>query len=196
MNIGVFMQHDTVDEMVEDARDVAQRGFTSIWTSQIFSLDAITTLAIVAREVPGVSLGTAVVPTYPRHPSMLAAQARTLQQVSGGRFNLGIGLSHQMVIENMFGMSFDKPVRHLREYLSILLPLVHGEAVSVGGETLTFRGALEIECDPVPVLVAALGTQMLTLSGRLADGTVTWMTGPATIRDHVAPTITAILWDV
>jgi F420-dependent oxidoreductase-like protein len=190
MRIGVFAESGTVDGLVSDAKDVAERGFVSLWTPQIFRLDAITALAVVAREVPGLELGTAVVPTYPRHPMMLAAQALTVQQVSGGRFTLGIGLSHQIVIEGMLGISFDKPVRHLREYLSILMPLVRGEASAFEGETLTGKLALDIpQVDPVPVLVAALGAQMLQVAGTRTEGTVTWMTGPATIADHVAPAI-------
>src|SRR5690606_30372166 len=119
-----------------------------------------------AREVPRIALGTAVVPTYPRHPSMIAAQARTVNQISGGRFSLGIGLSHQIVIEAMFGMSYDKPVRHLKEYLSILLPLAHGENAAFSGETLTGNIGIEIpDSTPLPVLVAALGSQMLKLTG-------------------------------
>jgi F420-dependent oxidoreductase-like protein len=191
MRIGLFSQTATVDELVTAATAAAQAGFGSVWTPQIFGFDAMTGLAVVAREVPGIELGTAVVPTYPRHPMMLAAQARTVQQVSDGRFTLGIGLSHQVVIEHMLGMSFDKPVRHLREYLDVLLPLVRGESVSSSGDTLTFHGGLDIAADPVPVLVAALGTQMLTLTGKRAEGTVTWMTGPDTLTNHVTPTITA-----
>ena len=192
MRIGVFSQPATVDKGVEHARLFADAGFVSFWMPQIFGLDALTTLAVIGREVPGIELGTAVVPTYPRHPSMLAAQARTVQQVTGGRFTLGIGLSHQMVIENMFGMSFDKPVRHMREYLDVLGPLLRDEAADVTGETLSGHLALDIPSStPVDVLVAALGTQMLKLTARLAQGTATWMTGAGTIATHAAPTITA-----
>ena len=136
MEIGIFSQPDTVDKAVEHAKLFSDAGFGSYWMPQIFGLDTLTALTVVAREVPNVRLGTAVVPTYPRHPAMLAAQARTLQQVADGRFTLGIGLSHQMVIEGMFGMTFEKPVRHLREYLSILMPLLNGEAADFDGETL------------------------------------------------------------
>ena len=191
MHIGVFVQHDEVDGLVREARAVRERGFASLWAPQIFGADALTSLAVVAHEVPDLHLGTAVVPTYPRHPMALAAQARTVQQVATGRFTLGVGLSHQIVIEGVLGMSFDKPVRHAREYLEILAPLLRGDAVDVRGETLSAHLGLEVPSAPVPVLVAALGTQMLNVTGRLADGTVTWMTGPATIRDHVAPTIRA-----
>ena len=196
MNIGIFVQPPTVEKGVEQARSVADAGFSSLWMPQIFGIDALTTLAVIAREVPRIGLGTAVVPTYPRHPAMLAAQARTVQQVADGRFTLGIGLSHQMVIENMFGMSFDKPVRHMREYLSVLMPLLSDEAADFAGETLHGHLALDIpESTPVPTVVAALGTQMLRLAARLTQGTATWMTGPATIADHVVPTITAAAAD-
>jgi F420-dependent oxidoreductase-like protein len=191
MQIGLFVPAPTIDEVVQRTRQAAERGIRSFWMPQIFELDALTTLAIVGREIPGVALGTAVVPTYPRHPMMLAAQALTVSQASRGHFTLGIGLSHQVVIEHMLGMSFDRPVRHMREYLDVLMPLVNGEPADATGETISFHGGLQIEAAPVPVVVAALGTQMLRLAGRKAQGTITWMTGPATIRDHVVPTITA-----
>jgi F420-dependent oxidoreductase-like protein len=192
MKIGMFAQPSTVDAAIEDVKAIADAGFASAWMPQIFGLDTLTALAIASREVPGIELGTAVVPTFPRHPMMLAAQARTVQQVSGGRLTLGIGLSHQMVIEGMLGMEWDKPVRHLREYLEILQPLLRGEAADFTGETLSAHLALDIpDSTPVPTLVAALGTQMLNVTGRLAEGTVTWMTGPGTIGTHIVPTIRA-----
>ena len=90
-------------------------------------------LAIVGREVPRITLATGVVPTYGRHPLTMAQQALTVQAASGGRFMLGIGLSHQIVIEGMFGLSFEKPVRHMREYLAVLMPLLHERHVRVRG---------------------------------------------------------------
>jgi F420-dependent oxidoreductase-like protein len=191
VQLGVFTERGRVEDLVADAREAAGLGYGSMWLPQIFGMDALTSLAVVSHEVPELRFGTAVVPTYPRHPLMLAAQARTVQQVSGGRLTLGIGLSHQMVIENMFGMSWDKPVRHMREYLEVLMPLVRGEAVSVSGDVYKVQGALTVASDPVPVIVAALGEQMLKVSGRLADGTATWMTGEATLREHIAPVINA-----
>lgn len=191
MRIGVFAEHATVDGLVIQVKEAAERGFLSTWTPQVFTVDAVTALAVVAREVPDIELGTAVIPTYSRHPMVMAAQALTLQQLSGGRFTLGIGLSHQFVVEHLWGMSFEKPVRHLREYLSILLPLLQGEPVSFRGEVLTGNLGLDIPAEPVPVLVAALGSQTLKVTGTRTAGTVTWMTGPATIESHVAPTLQA-----
>src|SRR3954468_2620141 len=147
MRIGVFggdTAGRSIDATVGAARTAHEEAFISFWLPQIFGAEALTTLAIVGREVPDIFVGTAVVPTYPRHPMVLAQQALTVQQVTGNRFMLGIGLSHQVVIEGMYGMSFEKPARHMREYLSILLPLLNGESVTVEGTTLTFRGAIDV----------------------------------------------------
>jgi F420-dependent oxidoreductase-like protein len=192
MRIGIFGgEPPSIDAAVASARTTAEQGFPSWWVPQIFGMDALTTLAVVGREVPGLELGTAVIPTYPRHPMMLAAQALTTQNAACGRLTLGIGLSHQMVIENMFGYSFEKPVRHMREYLTILMGLLQTGGATFTGETLTFNGGVNVPDTPAPpVLVAALGPQMLQLAGRLADGTITWMTGPATLADLTVPTIT------
>ena len=195
MRIGIFggevAGDGGIDEVAASARRAADEGFASYWMSNIFGLDALTALAVVGREVPRIELGTAVVPTYPRHPMMLAAQAMTTQAASGGRLALGIGLSHQLVIEGMFGQSFEKPLRHMREYLSILMPLIHEGTVSFRGETLTANGTLNIAgATPVPVLIAALGPKMLELAGTAADGTITWMTGPGTLESHTVPAIT------
>lgn len=189
MNIGIFTQTDDIDDLVAQATQIAADGFETMWMPQIFGTDAITMYSAMAREVPGLKFGTAVIPTYPRHPMMLAAQAASLSSISDGRFILGIGLSHQIVIEGMFGMSYEKPVRHMREYLDILNPLLAGQPVSAAGETLTFHGGMTFTAPPTPVVIAALGPAMLKLAGRMADGTSLWMTGPNTIRDHIAPTI-------
>lgn len=191
MDIGIFGSAPTVDGITDQVRSAAEDGFGSFWCPQIFGPDAITALAVAGDRVDGIRLGTSVVPTWPRHPMMLAQQALTASQATGGRFALGIGLSHQVVVEHMWGMSFDKPLRHMREYLTILMPLLRGEAAGFSGETLTGHGAIEVPADTPPVLVAALGPKMLELTGREADGTITWMTGPATIAELTAPTINA-----
>ena len=195
MRIGVFggdSANGPIDAIVQLARRAADDGFPSFWLPQIFGVDALGALGLVGREVEGIELGTAVIPTYPRHPVVLAQQALTAQAACGGRLALGIGLSHQLVIEGMYGYSFTRPVRHLREYLEVLAPLLRGEPASYAGETVTGHATLEVQgATPVPILVAALGPKMLELAGRVGDGTVTWMTGPATLASHTVPTIRA-----
>jgi F420-dependent oxidoreductase-like protein len=193
VRIGLFYDPPkSIDDFVTQLTDAERRGFASAWVSQIFSWDALTLLAVVGREVPRLELGTSVVPTYPRHPTALAGQALTTQVASGGRLVLGIGLSHQIVVEGMWGYSYDRPARHMREYLDALLPLLRGEAAAVDGETLKAQGALTVPGvpSPPPVLLAALAPRMLHLAGAVADGTVTWMTGVRTLESHIVPAIT------
>lgn len=194
MNLGIFTstRDNSIDGLIAEARQVEQDGFSSYWMPQIFGPEALTTLAVIGREVPRIELGTSVIPTYPRHPMMLAQHALTTNAIVGGRLCLGIGLSHKVVIEDMMGMSFDKPLRHMREYLSILMPLLESQAVSFAGETLTAHAGLTIPgAARCGVVVAALGPQMLALAAQVADGTLTWCTGPETLRTLTIPTINA-----
>lgn len=195
MRIGIYRgdaSSGPIDKLIDAARNAAAAGFASFWIPQTMGMDAMTALAVVGREVPDLELGIAVVPTFPRHPIVMAQQALTTQSITGGRLTLGIGLSHRPIIEGSYGYPFERPLRHMREYLDALVPLLRDGAVNVSGETITARIGLDVRgASPVRVLIAALGPQMLELAGARADGTVTWMTGPVTLRDHVIPTIAA-----
>ena len=191
MRIGLMSFVDTIDGLTTRAQEARDQGFGSLWLPQVFGVDTLTAIAVAGQQVPDITFATAVVPTYPRHPQMLAQQALTVNQAIGGRLILGIGPSHKPVVEDMWGLSFDKPIRHLREYLEILGPLLHDKRVRFTGESLTTRADLEFAADvPAPkVMMAALGPQLLKVTGRLADGTILWMTGPTTIAEHSAPII-------
>src|SRR5215471_12644478 len=197
MRIGILAAETPGDQalgkLADQLRRAAGDGLASVWMSNIFGLDALTSLAVAGSQVPGIELGTAVIPTYPRHPAVLAQQALTAALAVGpGRLTLGIGLSHKIVIEDMYGYSFDRPARHMREYLSVLLPLLDGSPASVDGSTLSAHIGLSVpRAGRVPVLLAAMAPRMLNLAGGQTDGTVLWMTGPATVRDHVVPAISA-----
>ena len=168
MRIGIFggTTSRAVDEVIADAKGVEQAGYASFTLPQVFGYDAMGVLAVVGREVPRLRLMTGVVPTYGRHPLTMAQQALTVQAASKNRFSLGIGLSHEFVIEHMFGLSFEKPVRHMREYLAALMPLLHDGKVSFHGETFNVEAGVDSPNRVAPpVYVAALGEQMLTLAG-------------------------------
>jgi 5,10-methylenetetrahydromethanopterin reductase len=181
----------TLAALVKEAQRAEEAGFASIWLSNIFSFDALTVLALAGKETHRVELGTFVVPTYPRHPAALAQQALTVQAATNGRLALGIGLSHQVVIENMFGLDYSKPIPHTKEYLTILNGLLAQEPVKFTGELYRVAAQLNVPGATKPtLLVAALGPAMLRLSGRLADGTATWMGGLNYLRDVAVPTIT------
>jgi F420-dependent oxidoreductase-like protein len=181
---------ESLDGLVEAARSAEAQGFPSFWSPNIFGLEAISALAIAARETQRIELGTAVVPTYPRHPFAMAQQALTAAAAAGGRFTLGIGLSHKIVIEDMFGLSYEHPARHMREYLEVLTPLLRGEPAKFEGEEYRVNASLAVAgAGTVPLVVAALGPVMLGLAGRFADGTITWMTGTRTLETHIGPVI-------
>jgi len=197
MRIGAMIGADGTKESINDVvglgKEIEAAGLDHVWIANIFSYDAITTLALIGRETSRVRLGTAVTPTYPRHPGALAQQAMTTAAATDNRFTLGIGLSHQVVIENMFGLSYDKPAKHMREYLNVLMPLLRGETVSYQGEQYTVQGlTLDIPgATELPVVVAALGPAMIKLTAELADGTNTWMVGPKTMEEHIIPSFQA-----
>ncbi len=179
-----------LDAVVDQVVRAEARGFASFWLPNIFGLDAITALAIAGRATRRIHLGTAVVPVQPRHPLALAQQALTAQLACGGRFELGVGLSHRIVIEDLLGLSYARPVRQMREVLEVLAALLHGKPANFAGELYRVNAGLLIpEAAPVPCLVAALGEQMLRVTGRLADGTLTWMTGQQTLAAHIVPTL-------
>lgn len=190
MEIGIFNFDDDVAKLKANITTAAQQGFGRYYTPQVFGYDALTAFAVAAQDVPNIRVGTAVVPTYPRHPMMLAQQALTVQSVIDNRLDLGIGLCHKPVVEGCWGIPFERPIRHMKDYLSVLMPALTDRSVRYSGEMVTGRGEITPPpADAPPVLVAALGEQMLRLTGRLADGTITWMTGPKTLAELTAPTI-------
>ena len=194
MRIGLFvgaldLMRD-IEERLQRISDAEEAGFDSYWLPQHFGADMLTVIAMAGMQTSRIELGTAVVPIYPRHPVALAQQALTAQVATGGRLTLGIGVSHRSTIEDWLGLSYAHPARHMEEYMSVLRPLLHEGGVDFSGRDFRVAGELQIpDADMVscPVLMAALGPRMLEIAGRLADGTVTWMTGPATLRDHVIP---------
>ena len=180
----------TIGGLIERAQKMEAHGFDCFWMASMFGLDAMTALAIVGQNTSKIQLGTAVVPSYPRHPLVMAQQAATTNAAASGRFNLGIGLSHKPIIEGMYGMSYEKPARHMREYLSVLGPALHNEKVDYQGEQYGAHGQISVsESESVPLLVAALGDVMLGLAGTMADGTITWMTGLKTLEEHIIPKV-------
>src|SRR5215470_11297002 len=140
MRIGVSLTDSQKPEALGQLRDQLLRavddGFSSAWLANIFGLDALTAFAAAAGGIAGLEIGTAVVPTYPRHPAVLAQQALTTALALDSQLILGIGLSHRIVIEDMYGYSFAAPAAHMEEYLSILLPLMDGQAASFEGKTM------------------------------------------------------------
>jgi len=191
MDLGLFTFGSRLATIVEDAVRAEREGFAMFTMANIAGHDAIGVMTAAGTRTSRIRLATGVVPTFPRHPTAMAQQALTAQAASGGRFTLGIGLSHQVTIEGRYGLSFDRPAVHMREYLSVLMPLLHLEPVQFEGEQYRVRAALRThDTMPVRCLLAAMAPVMLKLAGSMADGTILWMTGGRAVGEHIVPRIT------
>lgn len=180
-----------VDDYIEQLRRFRDDGFTMVWTPQLWrEPDLLTVLALALHEVDGITVGTGVIPIQFRHPAVLAQQALTVNLISGGRLKLGIGLTHPMISEGMYGIPWKRHTQRLNEFLDGLLPLLHGEEAKATGDITTTCLAVDIPGAPPPeVYMAALGPKMLDITARRTAGTMTWMTGPRTLANHVIPTL-------
>ena len=195
MKIGINATGQTprgsVAAYVDHARQAEADGFASYWAPELPTggMDTLTVLGILGAHVRTMEIGTAVIPTFPRHPVTLANQALTVQAATEAPFTLGIGLSHEAMMTPL-GLWDDKPMRHLREYLSILCPLLEKGEVDFEGETLSCRARLLAHPGaPQSLVVAALGPRALALAGRFAAGTTLAWVGPKTIESHIVPRI-------
>jgi 5,10-methylenetetrahydromethanopterin reductase len=193
MRLGIngtgLVQRASIDAIVQDAQKAAADGFSSYWLAEhpTGGFDALTVLSVVGQKVADIELGTAIVPTFPRHPLVLAGQALTIRTAIGNRLTLGIGLSHEVMMAQL-GIGFEKPIRHLREYLSILMPLLTDGKVSFDGEVLSCHAEIfQAPSEPCPVVVAALGPQALRVAGARTQGTTLAWVGPRTVREHIKP---------
>lgn len=195
MKIGMsgtgLVSHADVGRIVQHASTARDDGFSSYALAEhpTGGFDALTVLSLVGQRVPDIELATAIVPTYPRHPMVLAGQALTVADSMDNDLTLGIGLSHQSMMDTL-GIGFEKPIRHLREYLSILMPLIRDGEVDYKGETLAATVKLfQPPSKNVQVIAAALGAQALGVAGRLCDGTTLAWVGPRTVKEHIVPRI-------
>ncbi|AMO59589.1 F420-dependent oxidoreductase, MSMEG_4879 family [Mycolicibacterium phlei] len=184
---------NVVDDVIASARAAYDAGVRQIWLAQQLVPDAIGLAGLIGNAVPGLGVGTSVVPINPRHPLIIAAQAQTTQAAAHGHFSLGLGLGAHAVETEAFGYAWPNTVQRLREHLTILRTIFetgevdfHGEEISaVSNWPVTMAGGT-----PVPVYVAAMGPKALRVTGELADGTMPYLAGPRTLREFIIPTIT------
>jgi F420-dependent oxidoreductase-like protein len=184
---------NAVDHLVARSREAQAAGLGAVWFSQRFDHDALSVAAVVAATVPGIGVGTSVVPIHPRHPLVVAAQAQTAQAAGPGRFTLGLGLGAPDLLRAGYGITVPRPIRHLRDYLTVLASVLRTGHADVQSETVTARtprSAAVPGSTPPPVLVAAMGPQALRATGELADGTLPFLAGPRTVAEFIVPTIT------
>jgi len=192
MQIGVMIGGGNAEEIINKAQSIEEQGFDSVWMANFVGhgLETLHSIGLIAKETKQIKLGTAVVPIYLHHPFALAHQAISIQKTAAGRFTLGIGLSHPLIVNDWLGLSYEKPIAQIREYLSILRPLLNGEAVSSKGAYFSANAEVHLpDVGRVPLLLAAMGPQMLEIAGTMTDGTVPYLTGLGTLESHIIPRI-------
>lgn len=186
-----------LQQLVDHAADAEAAGFSSYWLAQLAVPDALTAIALMGARTSSIEIGTAVIPTWPRHPLMLAAQALTTQEAIGGRLVLGIGLAHKSSIEGTLKIPFATPAKHMDEYLSVLLPALTERKVSFTGDIWSAEVA-SVGGSPVApptVMLAAMGPRMLRLAGERTAGSVLWLSGPKAIETQIKPALDAAAAD-
>lgn len=179
----------TVNTLVEQAQRAEQRGYDRVWLPESWGRDAVTTLALMAEATEEVGIGPSILNVYSRSPALLGQTAVTLQEVSDGRFRLGIGPSGPIVIEGWHGESFDRPLRRTREAVEVIRLVTSGEEVDYEGDVFSVSG-FHLRCDPPeprpPIDVAGMGPKSVELVGRFADGWHALMLSPEGLRDRLA----------
>src|SRR5437868_7828939 len=183
----------TLHESVLRAEMAERMGFKSVWTTQLpDARDASLVLAAYANATRRVKLGTGVLPIYTRHPTAMLQMAATLDELSGGRFILGVGVRPKATVEGMWGMRLESPVDAMREYVTILRTSLHEGSCAFEGRFFTARWTYSgPRRADMPIFISALNPRMLELAGEIADGVVLYMCSPAYIRDRVVPAISA-----
>jgi F420-dependent oxidoreductase-like protein len=165
-------------------------GYEAAYVTHIAGRESLTVVSHYAAKTERIRVGTGVVPIYTRTPATMAQTAWTIDEIAGGRLNLGLGVSHRPVVEGWHGQTIDKPVSEMREYVAIVRAILRGEEPPAGEKWQTgFRLMGEPRPD-VPIYVAALSPKMLQLAGEVADGVILWLCNPNYIRDVVVPEVT------
>ena len=193
MALGCFVSVGrSMDQAVERVRLAEELGYDAVYVTHLAARDSLTVLAHYAGMTERIRVGTGVVPIYSRTPATMAQTAWTIDEIGGGRLNLGLGVSHRPVVEGWHGQTIDKPVSEMREYVAIVRAILRGEAPPQGEKWQTGFGLMGIEPRPeIPIYVAGLSPKMLRLAGEVADGVILWLCNPNYIRDVVVPEVRA-----
>jgi F420-dependent oxidoreductase-like protein len=190
LNAGLVIPRGSASALVERVTAAERRGVRQVWTTVGGpAADPVTAYAAAGAATERIGLGTAITPTYPRHPITLAAQAVALNDLAPGRIRLGVGTSHRPTIEDAYGIPMGKPLAHLREYVTILRALLWDGVVDFSGDYFTVKISLPaaVSAPRIPVPISALRPNAFRLAGEIADGAISWVTPIAYLLETALP---------
>jgi F420-dependent oxidoreductase-like protein len=180
------------EQAIERVKLAESLGYEAVFTTHIAGRESLTVLTAYALQTERIRVGTGVVPIYSRTPATMAQTAATIDELSHGRLLLGLGVSHQVVVEGWHGLSIDRPVKEMREYVSIVRAILRGEDPPPGEKfSSSFHLAGVAPRPDLPIFIAALSPAMLRLAGEIADGAMLWLCNPNYVRDVVVPEVRA-----
>jgi len=193
MGTGCFISTGrSLESAIERVKLAESLGYESVYVTHIAGRESLTVVTAYALATSRIRVGTGVVPIYTRTPATMAQTAATIDDLSGGRLTLGLGVSHRPVVEGWHGQTIDRPVTEMREYVSIVRAILRGEDPPAGEKWQTgFRLFGVDRCPELPIYVAALSPAMLRLAGEVGDGVILWLCNPSYIRDVVIPEVRA-----
>ncbi|HEX3911513.1 MAG TPA: LLM class flavin-dependent oxidoreductase [Solirubrobacteraceae bacterium] len=193
MRTGCFVSTGrSLEGAIERVKLAESLGYECAYVTHIAGRESLTVVTAYALATSSIRVGTGVVPIYTRTPATMAQTAATIDELSGGRLNLGMGVSHRPVVEGWHGQSIDKPVAEMREYTSIVRSILRGESYESGEKWQTGFQLMGVETRPqLPIYVAALSPAMLRLAGEIGDGVLLWLCCPQYIEDVVIPEVRA-----
>jgi alkanesulfonate monooxygenase SsuD/methylene tetrahydromethanopterin reductase-like flavin-dependent oxidoreductase (luciferase family) len=192
MGTGCFVSSGrSLDSAIERVKLAESLGYEAAYVTHIAGRESLTVVTAYALATSRIRVGPGVVPIYTRTPATMAQTAATIDELSGGRLNLGMGVSHRPVVEGWHGQRIDKPVAEMREYTSIVRGILRGESYESGEKWQTGFQLAGIDPRPqLPIYIAALSPAMLRLAGEIADGVLLWLCCPRYIEDVVIPEVT------
>ena len=197
MALGCFVSTGrSLEAAIARVQRAEELGYEAAYVTHIAGRESLTVVTAYAMRTSRIRVGTGVVPIYTRTPATMAQTAATIDDLSGGRLNLGLGSSHRPIVEGWHGQTIDRPVAEMREYVSIVRAILRGEApptAAADAPAVKWRSGFQLaglEPRPqLPIYVAGLSPGMLRLAGEIADGAILWLCTPPYIRDVVIPAL-------
>jgi F420-dependent oxidoreductase-like protein len=186
--IGIAIHQPTAATILRTIVEAETAGVSNVWLTTGAGPDALTVFAAAASTTQSVTMGSAIVPTFPRHPLVVAQQTADIAQLAPNRFVLGLGPSHAAVMEGRYGIAYRQPLSHLREFVTVVKALLSGTQTDFEGEHFKVHAKLDYGAQ-VPVVTSALRAPAFELAGELSEGAVTWLCPPSYLRDTAMPAL-------